>query len=62
MSTVWEDTDVCSNQYRYALFIYLMNILSSLYGIMTDSEFNAPAYGYNVVDGLNSTLKRYLKG
>ena len=27
-----------------------------------DSEINAPDHGKNIVDGLNTTYKRYLKG
>ena len=26
MSIVWEDTDGCDKQFRYALFIYLMTV------------------------------------
>ena len=29
MSTVWEDTDDCANQYSCALDIYLMIVVSS---------------------------------
>ena len=62
MSTVWEDTDGCSKQYRWALDIYLMTVLSSLYGIIMDRAINVPGHGKNVVDGINVTGKRYLKG
>ena len=62
MSTVWEDTDDSANQYRCALDIYLTTVLSYSYGIIMDSKVNAPGHGKNVVNGLNSTYKRYLKG
>ena len=62
ISTVWEDTDGCVKQYRCALDIYLITVLSSSYGIITDLTINAPGHGNNVVDGLNATEKRYLKG
>ena len=39
-----------------------MNVLSSKYGITINSAINAPVYGNTVVDGLNSTEIRYLKG
>ena len=39
-----------------------MTMLSSSYGIITDHAINAPGHGNNVVDGLNATEKRYLKG
>ena len=41
--------------------IYLITVLSSSYGIITDHAINSPGNGNNVVDGLNATEKRYLK-
>ena len=61
MSTVWEDTNGCAKQYKCALGMYLMTVLSSSYGIITDCTINAPGHGNNVVDGINTTDKRYLK-
>ena len=37
-------------------------MLSSSYDIINDREINAPGHGKNVVDGINATDKRYLKG
>ena len=62
MSKVWEDTDGCAKQYMCDLAIYLTTVLSSSYGIITDRTINEPGHGMNVVDGLNATDKRYLKG
>ena len=62
MSTIWEDTDVCTKQYMCALAIYLMTVLSYSYGIIMDHAINAPGHGNNVVDGLNAMDKIYLKG
>ena len=39
-----------------------MTMLSSLYGIIIYREINSPGHGNNIVDGLNSTYKSYLKG
>ena len=61
MRMVWEDTDGCANQYLCTLYIYLMNVLSSSYGIIMDRASNALGYVNNVVDGLNATDERYLK-
>ena len=61
MSTLWEDTNGYSNQYICDLAIYLMTVLSSLYGIIMDRVINEPGHGKNVVDELNSTEKRHLK-
>ena len=45
MSTVWEDIDGGTNQYKRALPIYLMTVLSSSYGIIMDHAVNAPVHG-----------------
>ena len=62
MSTVWEDTNGYEKQYRFALGIYSMTVLSCSYGIIMDHAINAPVNGKNICDGLNVTDKRYLKG
>ena len=61
MSTFWEATDGYIKKYRCALEIYLMTMLSYLYGIITDHKINAPGNENNVVDGANTTEKHYLK-
>ena len=62
MSTLWEDTDGCAKQYMCALYIYLMIVFSYSYGIIIDRAINAPGHVNNIVDGLNSKEKLYLKG
>ena len=61
MSKVWKDANGCAKQYRCALAIFLITVLSSSYSIIMDIENNAPGHLKNVVDGLNETNKRYLK-
>ena len=61
ISTVWEYTDGCANQYRCTLAIYLMTMLSYSYGIIMNRAINSPGHEDNVVDGLNATDKCYLK-
>ena len=39
-----------------------MTVLSYSYGIIMDSTINVPVHGNNVVDGLNATENRFLKG
>ena len=39
-----------------------MTVLSYSYGIITDNAIDAPGHVKNVIDGLNATDKRYLKG
>ena len=57
MSTVWEDTTGCAKQYRCALDIYLMTVLSSSYGIIMDCAINASVHVKNSVDEINATEK-----
>ena len=56
MSTVWEDTDDCSKQYRCALDIYLMTLLSSSYDIIMDCAIDEPGHGKNSFDGINAMV------
>ena len=60
MSKLWEDTNGCAKQYRCALDIYLLNVLSYLYGIIIDCEINASVTINNVVNGLNATDKCFI--
>ena len=62
MSIAWDYNDGCVEQYRCVLAVYLMTVLSSLYGIIMDCAINAQGHGNNVVGGLNETEKTYLKG
>ena len=62
ISIVWEDTDGCAKQYRWALSIYLMTVLSSSYGIIMNRAIDVLGHGKNFIDGINATDKRYLKG
>ena len=61
MSTVWEDTDGCANNYRCVFGIHLMTVLSSSYGIILEIAMNAPGHEKNLVDRLNAKVKTYLK-
>ena len=61
MPTVWEDTNGFTKQYMSALAVYLMTVISSSYGIIMDCAINSPSFVYNVVDGLNATVKCYFK-
>ena len=39
-----------------------MTVLSYLYGIKMDREINATGHGKNIIDVINATDRRYLKG
>ena len=41
--------------------IYLITVLSSSYGSITDCEINAPFHGNNIIGGINATGNHYLK-
>eukprot|EP00957_Ditylum_brightwellii_P142510 10857577-Ditylum_brightwellii.AAC.1 len=56
-----EDTDGCSEQYRYASSLYFMNTISMKYGIMIGSTVGTPGHGKDVVDGLSTVDNRYLR-
>ena len=55
ISTVWEDTYGCAKQYRCALGVYLITVMSYSYVIIIDRAINAPAHVKNVFDGLDAT-------
>ena len=61
MSKLLGDTNGFSKQYTRALDIYLMTLLSYLYGIIMYRTINSPGNGKIVVDGINATDKFYLK-
>ena len=61
MSTVWEDTNGCANKSIFALDVYLMPVISSSYIIITDRAITVPVYENNVIDGINTTKKRYMR-
>ena len=60
-STAWENTGGCTKQYKYALGIYLMTVLSSIFGIIIDFVINVPGCENNIVDGIDATDKQYFK-
>ena len=59
--TVWEDTVGYAKQFRRDSEIYLMTVLSDIFGMIIDSEINVPSHANNVVDDINDTGKSYLK-
>ena len=58
-STVWEDNNGCAKQYRCALGIYLITVLSSSSGIILYHAIDSTGNGKNVFGGLNATDKHY---
>ena len=60
LSTIWENTDGCSDQYICATSLYLMSVLSQRHSIIFDRIISATGHGKEVVDGLNAIGKRYM--
>ena len=60
LSTTWENTDGCADQYRCATALYLMSFLSQRPSIIFDRDIGAPGHGKEVVGGLNAIAKRFM--
>ena len=60
LSKIWENTDGCADQYRFAASLYLMSVLSQRHSIIFDQGISAPGHGKEVVDGLNDIYKCYM--
>ena len=60
LSTIWENTDGCEEQYRCASSLYLMSVLSQFYSVIIDVGVSANGHGKEVVGGLNYIGKRYI--
>ena len=60
LSTIWENTDSCAEQYICASALYLMSVMPHCCSIITDRGISAPGNRKEVVDGLNTVDKRYM--
>ena len=58
LSTIWENTDGCDEQYRCASALCLMSVMSQTYSIVIYHGISALGHGKEVVDGLNSVDNR----
>ena len=57
---MWDQTDLCTKQYRCSIAYYLMHFISKSYQIVIDRSVDTPGDGKYVVDGFNAVQKRYL--
>ena len=55
---ILDHTDGCAKQYRCGTALYLMSLLSALYGVAIDRMIGAPGHGKDIVDAVNATTKR----
>ena len=60
LSTIWENTDGCAEQYICASSLYLMSVILQCYSVIIDRGIIAPVYGKEVVDGINAIDKSYI--
>ena len=60
LSTIWENNDGCTEQYRCSSALYLMSVLYQCYSIIIDQGISAPGHGKKEVDVLNAIYKRYI--
>ena len=60
LSTVWENTDGCAEQYICASALYPMSVMSQDFSIISYRGISAPGNGQEVVYGLNAVDKRYI--
>ena len=45
LSTIWENTDGCAEQYICASALYLISVMSHCYSIIIDRGISAPGHG-----------------
>ena len=60
LSTIWESTDECAEQYICETALYLLSILAHSYNIIINRGVGETVYVREVVDGLNATEIRFL--
>eukprot|EP00957_Ditylum_brightwellii_P111231 8481742-Ditylum_brightwellii.AAC.1 len=54
---LWEETDGCAKQHRFATAMYLLSLVSVRLNIVIDRAVGAPGHGKDIADGLNATDK-----
>ena len=57
--TLWENTYGCAKNYRCAIPLYLLSMVSQAYYLIINRVMSAPGYGIEVADGLNDTDKGF---
>ena len=60
LSTIWENTDGCAEQYRCATTLYLISMFSRAFSVIIYRGISTPGHGIEVVDVLNDIYKRFL--
>ena len=60
LSTIWENTDGCVEQYRCAFELNIKSVMLQCYSVIIDSGITSPGHGKEVVDGINVIYKHYI--
>ena len=60
LSTIWEDTDGCADQYICTSALYIMSIMLQCYSDIIDRGISAPGCSKEVVYSINAIDKRYI--
>ena len=60
LSTIWENTDGCAEQYRCDSALYLMSVIYQCNSIIIDQGISAHGCVKEVVGGLNAVYNRYI--
>ena len=60
LSTIWENTDGCAEQFICASALYILSFLSQCYSIIIYQGMSSSVPVKDVVVGINSIYKRYI--
>ena len=60
LSTIWGNTDGCTEHYIYETTLYLISMLSQEFYVIISRGIIAPGYGREVVHVLNAIDKSFL--
>ena len=60
LSTIWENTYGCAEQYICASALYFMSVMLQCYSVIFYRGISAPGHGEEVVDVINATDKCYI--
>ena len=60
LSTIWENTDGCAEEYICASALYLISVMTQCYSVIIDCDISAPGNVKEVIDGINAIDKRFI--
>ena len=60
LSTIWENTDGCAEQYKCSSALYIMSVIFQCYSVIIYCGISAPVHVKGVFNGLNAIDKLYI--